>query len=153
MRLIVFAFVFMIFVASNILAAGLGITEIDVHVDYDEAYTYKVENRDRINSASVPVANNSRIDADVLPGSNITFTIRVENTFQGEKPDLRDVFVTMTIEGTDDDVEDLEEKSIDFDLEPGNDNRVDVKFNIPLGIEPGTHNVKIEAEGEDANGT
>ncbi len=152
MKVVIFALVFMLLVAADISAAGLGITEIDFNVDYDEAYTYRVENRDRISSGSVSVANNSKIDADILPGSNFTFTVRVENTFQGEDPDLRGVFVTATIEDIDDGA-DLEEESIDFDLEPGNDNRVDVKFDIPLDVEAGTYNVVLEAEGEDRNET
>ena len=152
MKPIVFALVFILLTASAALARGLEITEIDVNVDYDEAYTYRVENRDRINSASVPVANNTKIGVDVLPGSNVTFTVRVENTFQGEDPDLRGVFATVTIEDIDDGA-DLDEESIDFDLEPGNDNRVDVKFPIPLDVDAGTYNVIMEAEGEDRNET
>ena len=143
---------FAILLASDILAAGLQITEIDVHVNYDDAYTYRVENRNRIDSTTVPVANNSKIDADILPGSTVTFTVRVENTFQGEDPDLRGVFVTATIEEIDDGA-DLEEESIDFDLEPGNDERVDIKFNIPLDVDAGTYNMILEAEGEDRNET
>ncbi|MEK6730319.1 MAG: hypothetical protein AABY76_09910, partial [Planctomycetota bacterium] len=83
------SFAFMLLTASISLAKGLELTEIDAYVDYDEAYTYRIEGVDRKNSASVPVANNSKIDADVLPGSDVTFTIRVENTFQGEVVGLR----------------------------------------------------------------
>jgi len=152
MRLLAFIFLFMILVAPASLAAGLEITEIDANVDYDEAYTYRVENRDRIDSNSVPVANGTRINVDVLPGSNLTLTLRVENTFQGEDPDLRGVFATITIEEIDDGA-DLEQDSIDFDLEPGNDERVDVKFPIPLDVDAGTYNTIIEVEGEDRNET
>lgn len=138
--------------APAVLAAGLEITEIDVSVDYDEAYTYRVENRDRIDSASVPIANGSRIGADILPGSNVTFTVRVENTFTGDDPDIRGVFVTTSIEDIDDGA-DLDEESIDFDLEPGDDYRFDVKFHIPFDVEAGTYSTVIEAEGEDRNET
>jgi len=69
MRLLAFIFLFMVLLAPAIMAAGLQITEIDANVDYDEAYTYRVENRDRIDSNSVPVANGTRIGVDVLPGS------------------------------------------------------------------------------------
>src|SRR3989338_2897769 len=117
MRLLIFAFLFAILVASASLANGLKITEIDVNVDYDEAYTYRVENRNRIDSASVPVANNSQISADVLPGSNITFTVRVENTFQGEEPVIKGAFTKIIIEEINDG-SDLEEESSDVDLEP-----------------------------------
>ncbi len=151
MKIIAFLLTFLLLVAS-VLAAGLEITEIDASVDYDEAYTYRVESRDRIDSNSVPVANNTKINVDILPGSNVTFTIRVENTFQGEEPDLRGVFVTITIEDIDDGA-DLDEESIDFDLEPGDDYRFDVKFPILIDVDAGTYNVIIEAEGEDRNET
>jgi len=140
----------MILLAVNSRADGLQITEIDVDVDYDEAYTYRVENRDRIDSASVPAANNSRIDVDVLPGSNITFTVRIENTFQGEKNTLRGVFLTATIEDINDGA-DLEEESLDAELESGDDYRFEVKFNVPLDSDAMTYNVLLEAEGEDKN--
>lgn len=152
MRGIILLLVFLLLVAPTALAAGLEITEIDVNVDYDEAYTYRVESRDRIDSASVPVANNSKINVDILPGSNVTFTVRIENTFQDEDLDLRGVFVTITIEDIDDGA-DLDEESIDFDLEPGDDYRADVKFAIPLDVDAGTYNVIMEAEGEDRNET
>lgn len=152
MKSTVFMLAFMALLASSALASGLEITEIDVHVNYDEAYTYRLEDRDRKDSTTVPVTNNTKIDADILPGSNVTFTVRVENTLQVEDLDLRGVVVTINIEDIDDGG-DLDEKSIDFDLEPGNDNRVDVKFGIPLDVDDGTYNVVIEAEGEDRNET
>lgn len=152
MKLVVFSLALIILLAVNILAIGLEITEIDAHVDYDESYTYRVENRDRKDSTTIPVANNSKIDVDILPGSNVTFTVRVENTFQGEDPDLRGVFATITIEELDDGA-DLDEQSIDFDIEPGDDERVDIKFPIPLDVDSGTYNVILEAEGEDRNET
>lgn len=152
MRLAIFMFVFILLIASASLAAGLKITEIDVNVDYDEAYTYRVENRERIDSASVPVANDTKINVDVLPGSNVTFTVRVENTFESNGPDLRGVFVTTIIEEIDDGA-DLEDESIDFDLEPGDDYRFDVKFSIPIDVGASTYNVVMEAEGEDKNET
>ena len=150
MGLVIFAF--MILVASSALADGLKITELDVHVDYDEAYTYRVENRDRIDSTTVPIGNNSKIDVDILPGSTVRFTIRVENTFSGEDPDLKGVFTRVTIEDIDDE-SDLEHESLDFDLEPGDDYRFDVEFKIPIDVDAGTYNVIIEAEGEDRNET
>ena len=152
MKHAVFMFTLMILVAPAILAKGLEITEIDVHVDYDEAYTYRLENKDRIDSTSVSITNDSKINVDVLPGSNVMFTVRVENTFQGQDPKLRGVFATITIEDIDDGA-DLEGESIDFDLEPGDDERVDIKFSIPLDVDTGTYKVIMEAEGEDRNET
>lgn len=141
-----------ILAAPVALGAGLQITEIDAGVDYDEAYTYRVENRDRVDSTSVAVANGSKINADILPGSNVTFTIRVENTFQGDDPDIRGVFVRASIEDIDDGA-DLEEESTDFDLEPGADYRFDVKFHIPTDVDSGTYDLLLEAEGDDKNET
>lgn len=152
MRLVVFALVFVLLMALNVLAAGLEITEIDAHVDYDKAYVYRLEDKDRKDSASVSIVNNSKIDVDVLPGSNVTFTIRAENTFTGDKPEIKGAFVTVTIEEIDDGA-DLDEQSIDFDLNPGDDYRVDVKFPIPLDVDSKTYDTIIEAEGEDRNKT
>lgn len=155
-RLLIFALVFMALLAAVSLAKGLEITQIDARVDYDESYVYRLEQQEqqtRLNYAAVPVANNSKINVEVLPGSNITFGIRAENTFQGtDDPTIRNVEVTTTIEGIEGG-EDLEEKSLDFDLEPGNDYRADIKLNIPVDFESGAHNVKIQVEGEGRNGT
>ena len=145
----IIVFIMAILFAQLSLAQGLKITEIDLSVDYDEAYTYRMENRDRIDSASI--FNNSKINADIFPGANITLTIRVENSFEREN-DLSEVFSRVTIEEIDDGA-DLEYESLNFDLEPGDDYRVDIKFSIPLDIDSGTYNIIIEAEGEDRNDT
>lgn len=155
MRILVFAMGFMILMALSSLARGLEITRIDARVDYDDAYAYRLEQEQqstRRNYASVPIANNSRIDVDVFPGSNLTFTVTLENTFTGNTQTIKNIATTITIEGRNDG-EDLEEESIDFDLEPGDDNKADVKFNIPFDIEEGTHKVIIEAEGVGKNDT
>ncbi|MBI2558038.1 hypothetical protein HYW20_01840 [Candidatus Woesearchaeota archaeon] len=152
MRLIVLMAVYALLLTSISLAAGLEITEIDVNVDYDEAYTYRIEDRDRVDSASVPAANNTKIEVDVLPGSNVTFAVRVENTFSGEDPAIRGVFTRIVIEEIDDGA-DLEGDSLDFDLEPGDDMREDIRFSIPLDVDEGTYNVIMEAEGDGKNGT
>ena len=152
MKITVILAVLALLLAPDILAAGLQITEMDVNVDYDEAYTYRVENRDRIDSTTVSLTNNSKIDADILPGSNVTFTVRVENSLPANGNDIRGTFVRITIEDIDDGA-DLEEESVDFDLEPGDDERADVRFGIPLDVDAGTYNVIVEAEGEDKNDT
>ena len=152
MKLIIFSLVFLIVLVSTTLAAGLEITEMDVHVEYDEAYTYRLEDRNRKDSTTVSLTNNSKIDVDILPGSTVTFTVRVENTFQGENPDFRGVVARITIEEIDDGA-DLDADSIDFDLEPGNDERVDIKFDISPDVDTGTYNMIVEAEGDARNDT
>lgn len=152
MKLLISALAFAIVMASSVSAAGLKITEIDFHIEYDEAYTYRVERRDRIDSGSISPTNNSKIDADLFPGSNITFTVRVENTFPSNGPAIKGVFARMTLEEIDDGA-DLEDESLDFDLEPGDDYRYDLEFTIPLDVDTMSYNVVLEAEGEDKNNT
>lgn len=152
MKLIIFALVFLVLSASASLAKGLEISEIRAHADYDDAYTYKLENRDRFFFADVPVANNSKINVELFPGSNVTFTVRIANTFQGSKPIIRGAMVKARLDGIDKG-SDLDEESTDIDLSPGDDYRLDVKFSIPIDVDSGTYNTLIEAEGEDNNGT
>lgn len=141
-----------VLLACSSYAAGLSITEIEARVDYDEAYTYSIEKRDRIDYASVSPTNNSRINVDLYPGSNLTFTLRIENSFPSTGQDIKGVFATVTIEEIDDG-SDLEDESADFELEPGDDYRADVKFPIPLDVDSGTYNTVIVVEGEGKNDT
>ena len=151
MKIIIFSLVVMVLISSISLAQGLEITRVDAHVDYEDAYIYRIEQEQkntRRNSALVPVVNDSRIEVDIFPGSNITFTVTIENTFNGDEPVLRDIFTKITIEGKRDE-SDLKEEDGNFDLKPGNEGKADVKFKIPFEMEDGSHNIKIEAEGED----
>ena len=146
---------FLLLAATNALAQGLAITQIDARVDYEDSFVYRIEQEQkstRLNNAPVPAVNNSKINVEVFPGSNLTFGIRVENTFNGGEHVLRNIVVTATIKGINGGG-DLEEESIDFDLDSGDDNRVDVKLKIPFDVETNTYNVKIEAEGDDMNRT
>ncbi len=152
MKLIIFAVILALLASLDVLGAGLEITNIDFSIDYDDAYTYRLERKDRIDSGTVSVGNNSKIDGEVLPGSNITFTVTVENTFNTEGPTIRGVSVIMTIEEIDDG-SDLEEESVDFDLEPGDDEKADVKFTIPFDVDANTYHIVVEANGDDRNGT
>ena len=124
MRLAILMIIFAVLIATSSLAAGLEITELNVHVDYDESYTYRLEHKDRIDSNSVTIANGSKLGVDILPGSNVTFTIRVENTFHAGGPEIKRVTVRMTIHDIDAGA-DLEEESTDIDLKPGDDSRMD----------------------------
>ena len=151
MKQIIIIFVMILLVSQLSLAQGLKITEIDLNVDYDEAYTYRIEKRDRMDSVS-GISNNSKINADIFPGANVTFTLRIENSFPSSGSSLKGVFARITLEEINDG-DDLEGESLDFDLEPGDDYRVDVKFQIPLDVDSGTYNAVIEAEGDERNGT
>lgn len=150
MRLAVFAAIFAILLAFNSLADGLTFTRIDVHVDYDESYTYSVENRQKANSASVSPSNGSKIDVDVFPGSNVTFTVGIENQLGRDMPSIRDTTLTIRIEEIDSE-SDLEIESNDFKLDPGDEQLVDMVFFIPLDADSGTYNVLLDAQGDDEN--
>ena len=151
--MIIFAALFAILLALGISARGLEITEMRVSVDYNEAYTYQLENKDKADSAD-GLANNSRINADVFPGNNVTFTIRMENTLSGSGPETRmnSAFIKIIIEGIDDG-SDIEADGDDFELEGGDDTLVDLKFPVPFDAATGTYNVIIDAQGEGRNGT
>ena len=152
MKLVIFSLILVILIAPISLAEGLGISEIRVYIDYDDAYAYKIDTRDRLNFAIVPVSNNSKINAEILPGSDVTFSITVENSFRGDNPKIKGAEVKVKIDGIDHGA-DLDERSSDFDLAPGDDQRVDIKIGIPLDVESGTYKTLIESEGEDRNGT
>ena len=84
MRLIIFAAVFAIIIGLTAFAQGLEITRVDVHADYDYSTVYRIEQEEkitRIDSITVPLEDNSMVNVDVYPGSNLTFTVTIENTF------------------------------------------------------------------------
>ena len=154
MKLIYFTILFMVLLASTALARGLEIPEIRFYVSYDDAYAYRLDenlNRDRTSNV-FGLTNNSKINADVLPGSNVTFTIRLENMMQGSLDDLRNVFARVRIEEIDDGA-DLEDTSTEIDLDAGSDGNVDVNFGIPVDVKAGTYKVVIEGEGSGRNHT
>src|SRR3989344_1737542 len=150
MKIVIIMAILALLAAQYASAQGLKITEVDASVDYDDAYAYRLDRNDRKDSVSVPIANNSNIDLDVFPGSNVTITTRVENELEGDDSDINGVFVNVIIEEIDDGG-DFEEDSLDFDLESGNDYRFDTKFSIPLDVDAGTYNVILEAEGSGKN--
>src|SRR3989344_8799797 len=98
MKLIIFAALFMALIAPAAFAKGLEITDMELKVDYNEAYTYQLEHRTWADYSS-GLTNNSRIMADVFPSNNVTFTVRMENTLRGSGPEnrIRDAFVKITI--------------------------------------------------------
>jgi len=96
-----------------------------------------------------------RIREEARPEDTVKFDIEVESLFdddiEEEDIDIEDVFITITIEGIDDD-EDLEEESDEFDLGPGKDESETLEFEVPLRVDEGDYDVIIEIEGEDQDG-
>lgn len=129
-----------LFLMSTAYAAGSKLVFSDVDV--------KVGGRTSNN-----LNDNDRIGEDVEPGDNLEFRIKVQNNFtSAENLKIRDITVKTTIEGIDDG-NDLEEESSNFDLSPGSDKRITLKFQSPIEVSEDTFDVLIHAEGEDKNGT
>ncbi len=150
MKILIFAFVFVLLLATASLAAGLDITDIKAIAEYDKAYTYSLEYKNVVHVAAVPVVNNSKINVDIFPGSNVTLTIRVQDSLRDV--DLNNIQVKVKIKKADDG-SDIDEHSADFNLEAENDALADVKINIPFYADAGTYDTLIEARGIDSNKT
>ena len=94
-----------------------------------------------------------RIDEQAKPGDALEFRVKVQNNFTSEENlKIKDITVKVTIQNIDDGG-DLEEESKSFDLSPGSDKRVTLKFETPLEVDEDTFDVLIHAEGEDKNST
>ena len=153
MKLIIFSLVFLVLLAAGISARGIAITDMRMNVEYNDAYTYQLEFKTRANYVS-GLSNNSIINADVFPGDNITFTVRMENTLSGSGPEnrLRNAVAKITIVNIDSG-SNLEGESDGFNLEGGDDAIDDIKFPVPFDVSTGTYNVIIDAEADGKNGT
>ncbi len=138
--------ILMVLLAVDSLAMGLKIEGISLDVEYDQAQVYRIKKSKFIDSQT-GLNNNSKINADVLPGSNITFKVGLVNTFQEKNEDLKDLIVRITIEDIDDGTDLEEENSEDFELESKDEKDIYLKLKIPLNVNSGTYNVIIEAEG------
>ncbi len=149
MRFPAFLLIFIAITASSAVAQSLNVNEIRLNVEHDEAYTYSLERRERIDSVS-GITNETVIRAEILPGSNVTFSIKVENTLKGSGNDIRNVVGGITIEDIDDGA-DIDEDTNTIDLGAGNDGWLDAKFQIPLDVDEGTYNVEIKLEGDGEN--
>lgn len=152
MKIIIFALVFAVLTAAASFAEGLEITKIDAHADYDYSTVYQMEREQKttkVDNAPVPLINGSSIKIDVFPGSNLTFTLTIENTFRDM--DLRNIDAEITIEGRHG--KKWKELSRSFGLEAGREAKADVKFYVPFEIDTGPHDVLIEVQGTGKNHT
>ena len=125
---------------------GLVIEEFDVRV------YYRGGNSDVIHD----ISNGQKLDfdEDVRPGSELEFKIDIENTFNSnEDIDIENVVVIITVKEIEYGEDDLDEDSSEFDLEPTEEERVIILFDIPLEVEEGSYDILVEIEGEDNEGT
>jgi len=119
----------------------LRITDLDVKVD------------DKTDSNLQDKEDDYKIGEKAKPESHVTFSVRVENAFPDDGPEIEDIVVTITIEEIDEDEDDLEEESEEFNLDPDDTKKVDLEFDIPLKVNEEDYSVIIEVEGEDEDGT
>ena len=103
--------------------------------------------------SSKNIGDKATISREAKPGDNIEFTVETMSNFtSSENVDIEDVSVEATIENIDDG-DDLEQESSEFDLRPGRDKKVALKFAIPVEVEEDSFDVRLIAEGRDENGT
>ena len=153
LKLFALAALFVVLLASGISARGLEITDMRASVQYNEAYTYQLEYNTR-NSYASGLTNNSKINVDVFPGDNVTFTVRMENTLSGSGPEnrMRNAFIKVTLVKIDSG-SDMDADSDNFELEGGDDTLIDLKFSLPFDAATGTYDILIDAQADGRNGT
>ncbi len=139
---ILFGLVLIVLIAQTVNAATgmLEITGVDVKVD---------------SKSETDLQNNDIIGREAKPGSTVTIKPILINNYADDSSglEIRDISVTITIEGIDEDGDDLEEEIDEFDLDPQDDKKVSAKFEVPLRVSDDTYTVRIKAEGRDANRT
>ena len=93
-----------------------------------------------------------RISKDAEPGDTVDFKFKIENRFTDDEDiEISDIELIVTILDIDDG-DDLEEEADEFDLDADDKESMTLSFDIPLKVDSGTYDVKIELEGEDDNG-
>lgn len=152
-----FLVLWLILLVPNSFARGLEISEIRITVEYSQPYAYQLpytslRDRDLIDTFVTSTNETQRINADVFPGSNITFTVFVQNNAPAGSSEIRNTFATISIEEIDDGA-DLFAESDEFVLERGEEERIDIKFELPLAVKDELYDILIEVEGKDRNDT
>ncbi len=137
---IIFGIIFLMIAVPMVQAAGskLLIDKLDVKVG--DRWSRNVD-------------NGETVSREAEPGDDVDFKIKFKNNFtDAEDLKIEDITATITIEEIDDG-EDLDEESKEFDIREDDDKTVTISFKVPIEVEEDTFDVKIEAEGEDENGT
>lgn len=99
------------------------------------------------------VKNGDTISKEAEPGDKVSFEIEIENLYDDNDEnasDIDDILVEVTIVDIDDG-EDLEEESKEFNLNPEEDEKITLTFNLPVLVDEDTYDVIIDIEGEDDN--
>jgi len=89
--------------------------------------------------------NGEKIGREAKESSDVEFEIEIENIFEKE---IKNVDVTVTIKDIDDG-DDLDDEDSIFRIAPGESENVDLGFDLPLKVDDGDYDVKIDVEGKD----
>ena len=139
-KMLLLCIVMGILLANTVLAARQALEFTDVSVKVGGKTSKNLRNGDTINE-------------DAKPGDNLEFRIKVKSNFtSSENLKIRDITVKTTIEGIDDG-SDLEDETSSFTLDPGDEKRVTLKFDVPWEVDEDRFNSIIEVEGDDKNST
>jgi len=88
---------------------------------------------------------------DVLPGSTVKLKIELKNIGLEEfDNEIEDILITGTLEDIKDG-KDIDDSSKEFELDAGDDKKVNLEFKIPEYAEEDTYDLLLEVEGEDKN--
>ncbi len=94
---------------------------------------------------------------EVLPGSDLEFSLEVKSIFSDTKTEEKDIKIRnidaeIILDRVDDGKDEKESESID-DLEAGDESEtVEIKFTVPEEADEDNYNVIITIDGEDTNG-
>lgn len=92
---------------------------------------------------------------DVKPEDKLEIQFEVENTFPKTGGlDIEDIEITALIKGIDDGEDlDPDDEPDEFDLEPQENDEVNIEWEIPLEVDDRSFDLTIEVKGTDTNGT
>ncbi len=119
-------------------ATHLAFTDVDVKVG---------------SKTSKNLKDGDTISDEAAPGDKVDFKIKVKNNFtDAEDVKIEDIELIVTIEGFDEDGEDIDEEAKTFDLKADDDKSSTVSFTVPLEIGEGSYDVTIDVDGDLPSG-
>ncbi|MBW2977010.1 hypothetical protein KY347_06200 [Candidatus Woesearchaeota archaeon] len=134
-----------LFDISAEVGGGLEIEDLDVSLSTRKG--------DSASDTDVSDGNKLTFEDELVgPGSELTFSFGIENTFTDDDGiDINDIAIRLVIEEIDDG-SDIEQESEEFNLDTEQSEDIDVIVDIPLSVDQGVYDIFIEVLGEDDNG-
>lgn len=97
----------------------------------------------KVDGKKATITNNGeKIPREAKQESDLEFEIEVKNIFEKE---IKNIAITATIK----DIDDLKEESDIYKLAPGDSKKVDFDFKLPLKLDDGDYDFKINLRGKD----